>query len=397
VSRLAIFGVAASVLACSAPTGKRTKAPTDSVLNEDEGGHLAHLYSELQDDILTSYERDEPPDLDTALIDHKVGTARIGAGPTDIYIADDLAHAPSRWPLTLDRGTRTEVRSKQLLIRIAADQQAAWMSDELSWRIELCGRTTVVPLRLTGLYAHDGDRWVPVFEHLSFGATLPPDADAPAAKPIKGAVVSRDLSDELSGVVGRGLFVKLPRDGTVIAQDANAIVIGPGASDEWRAAHVLEAKLPGGRPEDHRVGVVGRDPANASVAYWIGNYLADPLASPSSSPPGTPPSPAAKIHMRVSYVFEKRCAKAKDKDKDKPTCRWTLVQAHMSQPITDDELTRQIFGTALASANPLALTCVEQPRAAAAAPASKGKPAASTPRRAPTAAPAPTPPATHIQ
>ena len=38
----------------------------------------------------------------------------------------------------------------------------------------MCGRTAVIPLRITTLYAHDGDRWVPVFEHLSFGRT--PDA-----------------------------------------------------------------------------------------------------------------------------------------------------------------------------------------------------------------------------
>ena len=367
MKRLAILAL---VVACS-PPAKRAKAPTDSVLNEDEGGHLAHLYSELQDDILTSYERDEPPDLDTAMIERKVGTARIGAAPTDVYLADDLAHAPSRWPLALDRSTRTEVRSKELTIQIAADQQAAWMSDELSWRIDLCGRTSVVPLRLTGLYAHDGDRWVPVFEHLSFGASLPPPADAPTAKPIKGEVVSRDLSDELSGVVGRGLFVQ--HDPSVLAPDA--VVIGPGPSDEWRANHVPEAKLPTGRHEDHRVGTVGRDPANATIAYWVGNYLADPPPPP----PGAPPVAANKIRMRVSYVFEKRCAKADAKAKG---CRWTLVQAHMSQPITDEELTRQIYGSAVTSMNPLVLDCSDRPRPATEA----------TLRPVPAAAAAPPPP-----
>jgi hypothetical protein len=371
VSRRAIFAALAAALAACAPApAKRIKAPTDSVLSEDEGSHLAHLYSELQDDILTSYDRDEPPDLDTAMIDRKVGTARIGAGPLDVYIADDLVHAPSRWPLPLDRATRTEVRSKQLVIQIAADQQAAWMSDELSWRIELCDRTTVVPLRVTALYAHDGDRWVPVFEHLSFGAALAgaPDPAAPPAKPIKGEVVSRDLSDELSGVVGRGLFLQ-PRDGAVAAQDGNAIVIGPGAADEWRGAHVLDTKLPTGRHEDHRVGTVGRDPGAATVAYWIGNYLADPPPAPAGTPP--PATPPGKIRMRVSYVFEKRC-KAKGKD-----CKWMVVQSHMSRPITDEELTRQVFGTALTSLKPIALDCSESPRAQAVDPA---KP---TPRRAP--------------
>jgi hypothetical protein len=86
-----------------------------------------------------------------------------------------------------------------------------------------------------------------------------------------------------------------------------------------------------------------------------------------------PPAAAGKIRMRVSYIFEKRCAKADAKGKDK-ACRWTLVQAHMSQPITDEELTRQVFGSAVTSMNPLALDC------------------AATPRRAPEAAAPPAPP-----
>ncbi|HET9624653.1 MAG TPA: hypothetical protein VFP84_24970 [Kofleriaceae bacterium] len=363
--------------ACATPAAKRVQAPSDPGLGEDQGGHLAHLYSELQDDILTSYDRDEPPDLDTAMIERKVGTARIGAGPNDVYIADDLAHAPSRWPLPLDRQTRSEVRSKQLAIQIAADQQAAWMSDELSWRIELCGRTTVVPLRITGLYAHDGDRWVPVFEHLSFGTTAALPSDAPPAKAIKAAVVSRDLSDELSGLVGRGLFPgQRTRDASALAQDDNAIVLGPGASDEWRASHVLEAKLPAGRDEDHRIGTVGRDPAAASVAYWIGTYLTDP----------------GKLRLRVSYVFEKRCAPAAKADKPRSReCSWQVVQAHMSQPITDEELAHQVFGTALSSVKPLALDCADGGRAASRA---TPGPAAPTLRRAPAAAAPASPPAT---
>ncbi|HEU4730274.1 MAG TPA: hypothetical protein VFT22_20395, partial [Kofleriaceae bacterium] len=42
-------------------------------------------------------------------------------------------------------------------------------------------------------------------------------------------------------------------------------------------------------------------------------------------------------------------------------CRWMLVQSHMSQPISDDELTRRVFGTALISSKPLRLDCAEAP------------------------------------
>ena len=143
---------------------------------DDDETRLARLVAELREDILLSYERDEPPETETGTLDPTVGAARIGVGPGDFLIAAELERAPSRWPLFVSRDARTGVVSKRLEIHVAQDQSAAWMSDELSWRIGMCGRTAVIPLRATALYAHDGDRWVEVFEHLSFG-------DVPVATP----------------------------------------------------------------------------------------------------------------------------------------------------------------------------------------------------------------------
>ena len=376
-SPVRLFVLLAVIAGCRGP-GKPAAAPTEPAsAAEDPAMHLARLIAELQDDILTSYERDEPPEVDSGMIDAKIGAARIGAGPGDVYIAGDLKRAPSRWPLDIDRSTPTVVRSKRLDIHIAADQTAAWMADELSWRIEMCRRTAVIPLRITALYAHDGDRWVPVFEHLSFGfPPTPLPGDAPLPRAIKTEVVSGDLRDELSGVLARGLF-RAPRDVQVIAQDASALVLGPDLADEWHGAQVLEARLPAGRLEDRRVGLVGRDPATATVAYWIGNYIADVPARPGAA--------AGKVRLRVTHVFEKRhsrppdrpdappdsCAPPKDRDKDKDKnadCRWQLVQTHMSQPLSDDELTGQIFGTALVSSKPLQLDCSDPARVQAQGP-----------------------------
>jgi len=391
---------------CPGGSSKPAALPKDSTSGSEDAATLAHMLSELEDDILTSYERDEPPDLDTGMIDPRIGTARIGAGPDDVYIAGDLARAPSRWPLELDPSTPTRVRSKRLEIHIAADQTAAWMADELSWRIEMCGRTAVIPLRITALYAHDGDRWVPVFEHLSFGFP-PAPIDTPSPKPIKTAVLSGDFRDELSGILWRGLF-RTPHDPLVAAQDPSALVLGPDAGDEWHGAQVQKARMPAGKLEDRRVGTVGRIPSDATIAYWVGTYIADI--------PAQPGVPAGKVRMRVTHVFEKRrpatgnaaspdtrsCA-VDSKDKaDKPNkpnksdksdrsdkengkaadCRWMLVQSHMSQPITDDELTKQVFGTALISSKPLELDCSEGARVRAPAVAPRRgvlPPAAQTP------------------
>jgi hypothetical protein len=325
------------------------------------------------------------------MIDPRIGTARFGVGPDDVYIPGVLPHGRNRWPLKLDTFTRTDVRSKRLGIQISADRSAAWMADELSFRIEMCERsqvaplrrTAVIPLRITALYAHDGDRWVPVFEHLSFGYP-PTPIDTPLSTSIKTEVVSGDLRDELSGVLGRGLF-RMPHDPMVVAQDPSALVLGPDAGDEWHAAQVLQARLPVGRLESRRVGLVGRDPAAATIAYWVGNYIADV--------PARPGGVAGKVRMRVTHVFEKRHLAARDREaseaescappkerakaKDQPAdCRWVLVQSHVSQPISNDELTTLVFGTALLSSDPVTLDCSDRPT-----------PRGSTPARTPAALP----------
>jgi hypothetical protein len=408
---------------CPSSPSKPPVAPKDPASGSEDAATQAHLFSELQDDILSSYERDEPLELGTGMIDPRIGAVRIGVGPDDVYITSTGERPPGgaaghadhlrRWPLELDGATRSEARSKRLEIQIAADQTAAWMADELSWRISMCHRTVVIPLRMTALYAHDGDRWVPVFEHLSFGWP-PTPRDGPPPKPIKTAVVSGDLRDTLSGILSRGLFPDprdpaISRDPSGIAQDPSALVLGPDAGlgpdgspgsdarlgpeagDEWHGGQVLQARLPGGRLEDRRVGLVGRDPGAATVAYWVGTYLADVPARPGVA--------AGKVRMRVTHVFEKRhpagrarepseadsCAppkeeaKAKDKNAD---CRWMLVQSHMSQAITDAELTNKVFGTARLALDPLALDCSDgtNPTAPAAEPRpGSALPAAQTP------------------
>jgi hypothetical protein len=372
--RGALIGLAALAAGCPGPPPRPATGASERP-SRDEELRLTHQYDELQDDVLSSYDRDEPLELGTGMIDPRIGALRIGPGPDDVYPAGASA---SRWPLEVDRLTRPEVRSKRLEIQISLDQTAGWMSDELSWRIRLCARTVVIPLRITALYARDGDRWVTVFEHLSF-ARPPAPGDAPPPRPIKTEVASGDLRDELSGVLARSLFHK-PHDPQVAAQTGGALVLGPGIADEWHDARVLEAELPAGTLEDRRVGLVGRHADTATVAYWVGNYNATVPAHPGV--PGVPGVSGSKVGMRVTHVFEKRwfadgqpvdgksCGlddnQARDANRRKDVndhCRWMLVQTHMSRPITDDELTRLMFGTALISIKPLKLDCAGVPAA----------------------------------
>src|SRR5262249_25587006 len=86
VRRLAL---ACAVALAGCPGGSSrstTPIPEPEATGEDPATRLANL----ADDILASYERDDPPDIDSGMIDPKVGAARIGAGPGDVYFAGDL-------------------------------------------------------------------------------------------------------------------------------------------------------------------------------------------------------------------------------------------------------------------------------------------------------------------
>ena len=344
---------------CQHGAPKATAAGDQTVITDSDLERRQRLIAELQDEILASYERDELPEVETQMVSPEIGPARIGVGPGDVLYGDDVRRmAWSRWPLQLEPGTDTVVRSKALQIHLSQDKQvsAAWISDEVSWRITMCGRTAVIPLRLTALYAHDGDRWVQVFEHLSFGRMPMPTADGKLrGAPIREAVVDRGLSDDLSRALNDLLSAQASRvklsvsggGGGDPTQPAPTFLLGPDPDGEWSGTGDVETiRLVDGKVtlDERRVGVVttGR-PDKATIAYWVGNLVADLARHP-----GTP---ASKVLLRGTFVFEKR------------DDRWVIVQGHISQPIDDIDLAQYVYGTALIRDKPLEITCEDGSRA----------------------------------
>jgi hypothetical protein len=348
---------------------KKGPAPLADLVAAGDRDTRADLLAELQDDILKSYERDEPPDFDNAMVPPDVGVVRIGVGPGDVLINSELARAPSRWPLDVDASAGAEARSKRLEIQLSQDRTAAWATDEISWRIKMCDRTAVIPLRMTALFARDGDRWVPVFEHMSFARPATPTRQGvklPRAMPT--AVPNRDLADELSRVLGPLLRRAVDNKSTkVLAPEIT--LIGPDFPAEWHGLDAAGARLmPGSEPmklEDRRVGVIDRPTmttlpkgavvpvfqfSSAKIAYWVGNLTADLPARPGVS--------AGKGHFRASFVFERRGN------------AWVIVQGHVSHAFDDDNLASAIFGTSLISPKPLQISCDDGSRASGAKKAS---------------------------
>jgi hypothetical protein len=370
------LAVVVAIVASGCPQRQEKTRPVlaDPVASND-GNLVASIIAELQDDVLTSYERDEPPDIETGMIPMDIGGARIGVGPGDVLIAEQLERAPSRWPLRIARDTRgrvdTTVRSKRLETHLARDLSAAWVFDELSWRIPMCDRVAVIPLRITMLYARDGDRWVPIFEHMSFGHTPAPHPEGLYGVRIPSkSVASSDFVDELSSAVSPVLSQQAKP--TRVATGPEAMLLGPDVEAEWHGLDVLGAKLAAGpmkTVEDRRIGYIGRTLEQATVAYWVGNVVADLPARAGVA--------GGKTRMRTTFVFERRRVISQNDSRTEaerkkleaqscgvnPTdCQWVLVQGHVSEPIGDSELAAFVFGTALLSPNlesgePLALTC----------------------------------------
>lgn len=352
-----------------------------------DGDPLIGMKRELADLVLASYVRDEPPDLETRMIARAIGPARVGLEPEAMAIGQAAIAATPRWPAFVPPTARRDLQSKRLAIEVATDRTAAWVSDEVSWRIAACGRVAVIPLRYTALFAHDGDRWVPVVEHVSFARPPAPEPDGLVGATFKSASLDRDLSDALSHAIARAPGFVAP----------DATMIGPIPNDRWHGVESVQALPPVLVAEDRLVGTVGRGVDLAAqiaqggqatalastgaptVAYWVGNFTIDV--------PAQRGKPAGRVRVRGTFVFERRpfvapnaagsgsagtLAIAADGpiaiacSADARSCRWNLVQAHVSVPIRDADLATSVFGQALAtpaaapgrySDSPISLSC----------------------------------------
>src|SRR5205085_8490798 len=112
-SRMSITRVALLVVLAGCPKqqASSTGPQPESEITVDRDQQIAIL-AELKSVILTSYERDEPPEIGSSMIAPQVGTIRIGVGPGDGLVNQELERAPSRWPLDVTAATPTEARSK---------------------------------------------------------------------------------------------------------------------------------------------------------------------------------------------------------------------------------------------------------------------------------------------
>ena len=323
------FGLLLGLAACGGAGAGGNRPPLADLEGAAAPLSRAALARELEADIIDSYLRNDAPPPPMRQIDPTVGGARIGVGPADLVIGFQLSASQRHWPLQVPAPGRAEMLSKRLEVHIAADSAVGWASDELSWRITVCGRRVVVPLRYTALFAREGERWLPVIEHLSY-ADMPgaggADRGEPAV-PLEPAMSQRALALALDAAAAPLWAEKRPIEATI---SIDTIAIGPELWNELHGEQVRTTPLLTGRVEilDRRAAAIGTRGALPTVAYWVGTLRTGPDAPV----------------LRASLVFER-------------SDRWRIVQAHVSRPIDDLELARAVFGSALTSEAPLAIDC----------------------------------------
>jgi hypothetical protein len=233
---------------------------------------------------------------------------------------------------------RLEVVSKDLEVHISTDGTAAWIHDDLSYRVGRGARRATIPLRATALYLRKDNRWQKILEHVSYAI---PDDEALA----DAAAGHAPVPAELKGDIARGAeeaarivsSLIADRDDTRVrhvSTDEDALVLGSDPERELRGKAVAEfatvralygydyvVKAEGLRVDIAPSGTVAWGAANLVV---VGTRSGKPLT----------------LRARATWVLEQRDG------------AFRAVQTHVSIPISLEKLSLAAFGETVTRAGP---------------------------------------------
>ncbi|HTJ45561.1 MAG TPA: nuclear transport factor 2 family protein [Kofleriaceae bacterium] len=301
------------------------------------------LRRELEAEVLEGYERDDTSTSEDwqGAIDPEVGIVRFGVRAGDRAVVTSGPPPSRALPLGLRPGAddadnpacAENLRSKALAIHLTPDGQAAWVTDELSACVSVCGKQALIPLRLSAVYVRGGDRWVLAVEHVSY----PQQTAALIArgenggKPIDPAISERAIAPDFQRLVARAVSAieKADREGAFSTEPdaiawwpdlahelrAGAITTGPSLTDAFDAASITT--------EPSRIGI-GPSSGTGSIAWWSGTLLVRARTIDQETP----------IRLRATFVLRRDAE------------RWRIVESHVSAPISDDLLAKEIAADA---------------------------------------------------
>jgi ketosteroid isomerase-like protein len=223
------------------------------------------------------------------------------------------------------------VLAKNLEIHLSDDASVGWTFDEMSYRVPYGGRVAAIPVRNTSLFVREIDRWVLVLEHQSYPTAID-DLRAEAAagrreQPRRFPSLPVDgPAREIVRLVGL-LHNAEPRDlGRRVAPGGDTLVLLPDRDHELHGAEAVDgpslATLFGPNTtvglRDYRIGLARSE----RVAWMAANLVVRTVVNDEQ----------VDIGMRGTYVFRKDAR------------GWELVQLHVSAPVSEDALSRRLFG-----------------------------------------------------
>ena len=143
-----------------------------------------------------------------------------GVRPEDLLSGYDASRAIEVHRLFGD--AEIELVSKELEVHLARDGTAAWIADDLSYRVLSGRRRAFLPLRETALYERREGRWRLLGEALSYPIHDP----ALAASGLWKLTASTGLGEE-GDLVKRRIIAVLTGDDSAVSLEDDALVIGP--------------------------------------------------------------------------------------------------------------------------------------------------------------------------
>lgn len=340
VSTWGVFATVATTGGCRRPiaTASQISEIDEQVASEDQTDGLKQS---LVAEVLEGYDRGNDP-FSSDLGDYY----GIGVGPGDLWSAPESFVMPLA---DVGRGF-----SNRFGHSMSAAGTSAWVFDEVSWRVDVCGRSLPVPLRYSAVLRRDGERWFPLMQHVSIAVRDMAGMDAIKIDAAKAAVADRTGPER----------DMLPAEGgpiLALAQHTSATMqtIGPLADPAPfmapAAAEALFGLLVSGRiiegtSQSAFVKPSGKDDVGA-VGYWAGVVAVDSataqrvFAGQEVAPVSTPSAAAGELLLRVTIVLHQSQRE------------WLPVHAHVSAAIGYEHLVARMFGSQVAQASPLEFVC----------------------------------------
>lgn len=323
---LALLAALATV-GCGSKTAAPTLARESSEDTPDLG--LDELRKSLESTVLENYDQLTYGNIE-AFVDGVVtdrDVQMVGVTPKDIVVGKNSKQLREDRRLFRDRNLR--ILSKNLDVHLSRDGSVGWVYDEASYRVDFEGREASIPIRSTAVYVRDVDRWVVAAEHLSYGV---PVSDVlllaaqgelqsvPRIKTDYGG--SRERAAPLIGLVGTFINV----GGAEVQSEANdrTLILLPGPEQEFhnQVAPALARQF--GRESTVALREFRIEVAESKRVAWMLASLAIRTEYNGDS---------LEVPLRASFVFEREARK-----------QWGIVQAHISAPVMESQLSERAFG-----------------------------------------------------